>query len=165
MWWNSSWAISNPKRWCCESDARNMPADLENSAVATGLEKVSFHTNPKERQCQRMLKLPHNCTHLTTKVMLKILQVRVHQHVNREIPGVQAGFRKGRGKRSNCQHPLDHQKGKRVPEKHLFLLYWLCQNLWLCGSQQTVDNSERDGNTRPPDLPPEKPVCRSRSNS
>ena len=40
-------------------------ANLENSAVATGLEKVSFHSNPKERQCQRMLKLPHNCTHLT----------------------------------------------------------------------------------------------------
>ena len=73
-----------------------MPADLENSAVATGLEKVSFHTNPKERQCQRMLKLPHNCTHLTTKVMLKMLQVRVHQHVNREIPDVQAGFRKAK---------------------------------------------------------------------
>ena len=43
----------------------NMPANLENSAVATGLENVSFHSNPKERQCQRMLKLPHNCTHLT----------------------------------------------------------------------------------------------------
>ena len=43
----------------------NMPANLENSALATGLEKVSFHSNPKERQCQRMLKLPHNCTHLT----------------------------------------------------------------------------------------------------
>ena len=43
----------------------NMPAKLENSAMATGLEKVSFHSNPKERQCQRMLKLPHNCTHLT----------------------------------------------------------------------------------------------------
>ena len=42
-----------------------MPANLENSAVATGLEKVSFHSNPKERQCQRMLKRPHNCTHLT----------------------------------------------------------------------------------------------------
>ena len=67
--------------------------------------------------------------------------------------------------RSNCQHLLDHQKSKRVPEKHLFLLYWLCQSLWLCGSQQTIENSERDGNTRPPDLPPEKPVCRSRSNS
>ena len=41
------------------------PANLENSAVATGLEKVSFHFNLKERQCQRMFKLPHNCTHLT----------------------------------------------------------------------------------------------------
>ena len=45
--------------------ALNMPANLENSAVTTGLENVSFHSNPKERQCQRMLKLPHNCTHLT----------------------------------------------------------------------------------------------------
>ena len=45
--------------------AFNMPANLENSAVATGLEKVSFHSNPKERQCQRMLKLLHNCSHLT----------------------------------------------------------------------------------------------------
>ena len=51
-----------------------MPANLKNSAVATGLEKVSFNSNPKERQCQRMLKLPHNCTHLNaSKVMLKIL--------------------------------------------------------------------------------------------
>ena len=48
-----------------KSATLNMPANLENSAVATGLEKVSFHSNPKERQCQRMLKLPHNCTHLT----------------------------------------------------------------------------------------------------
>ena len=48
-----------------ESAALNMPANLEKSAVATGLEKVSFHSNPKEMQCQKMLKLPHNCTHLT----------------------------------------------------------------------------------------------------
>ena len=64
-WWNSSWAISNPERWCCESAALNMPANLENSAVAAGLEKVSVHSNPKERQCKRIFKLPHNCTHLT----------------------------------------------------------------------------------------------------
>ena len=50
---------------CCESAALNMPANLENSAVATGLEKVSFHSDPKERQFQRVLKLLHNCTHLT----------------------------------------------------------------------------------------------------
>ena len=77
-----------------------MPANLENSAVATGLEKVSFHSNPKESQCQRMLKLLHNCTHITTsKVMLKILQARLQQYVNRKLPDVQAGFRKGRGTR------------------------------------------------------------------
>jgi hypothetical protein len=45
-----------------------MPANLENSAVATGLGKVSFHSNPKERQCQRMLKIPHNYTHLTSEL-------------------------------------------------------------------------------------------------
>ena len=64
----------------------------------------------------------------------------------------------------NLDYPLDHRKSKRVPEKHLFLLYWLCQSLWLCGSQQTVENSERDGNTRTPDLLPEKSVCWSRNN-
>ena len=77
-----------------------MPANLENSAVATGLKKVSFHSNPKERQCQRMFKLPHNYTHLKSKVMskvmLKILQAWLQQYMNREHPAVQAGFRKGR---------------------------------------------------------------------
>ena len=77
-----------------------MPANLENSAVATGLEKVSFHSNPKERQCQRMLNyrtialISH-----ASKVMLKILQARLQQYVNREFPDVQASFRKGRGTR------------------------------------------------------------------
>ena len=74
-------------------------------------------------------------------------------------------LKRQRNQRSNCQHLLDHGKSKRVPEKHLFLLYWLCQTLCLCVSQWTVENSERDGNTRPPDLPHEKSVCRSRSNS
>ena len=77
-----------------------MPANLENSAVAIGLEKVSFHHNPKERQCQRTFKLPHSCTHPTaSKVMLKILQARLQQYVNHELPDVQDGFRKGRGTR------------------------------------------------------------------
>ena len=77
-----------------------MPTNMENSAVATGLEKVSFHSNPKERQCQRMLKLLHNAliAH-ASKVMLKILQARLQQYVNCELPDVQAGFRKGRGTR------------------------------------------------------------------
>ena len=100
------------------------------------------------------------------KVMLKILQARLQQYVNRELPDTQAGFRKDRGTRNQIAniHWIT-EKSKRVPEKHLFLLYWLYQSLWLCGSQSTVENSERDGNTRPPDLSPEKSVCRSRSNS
>ena len=100
--------------------ALNMPANLENSAVAIGLEKVSFHSNPKERQCQRCSKyytialISH-----ASRVMLKILQARLQQYMNRELPHVQAGFRKGRGTRNQ----MDHRKSKRVPEKHLFLLY------------------------------------------
>ena len=77
-----------------------MPENLENSALATGLEKVSFHSISKERQCQKMLKLLHNAliSH-SGKVMLKILQARLQQYVNCELPDVQAGFRKGRGTR------------------------------------------------------------------
>ena len=77
-----------------------MPAHLESAAVATGLEKVSFHSNPKERQSKE-------CSNYGTialishasKVMLKILQATLQQYVNRELPDVQAGFRKGRGTR------------------------------------------------------------------
>ena len=68
-----------------------MPANLESSAVATGLEKVSFHSSPKERlQCQRMLKLPSH----TSKVMLKIFQARLQQYMNRELPDVQLDLEK-----------------------------------------------------------------------
>ena len=58
---------------------------------------------------------------------------------------------------SRAEHPLDHRKSKRIPEKHL--LYWLRESLWLCRSQPAVENSSRNGNTRPPYLPPEKSVC------
>ena len=77
-----------------------MPANLENSAVATGLEKGSFHSNPKERQCQKCSDyLTIALISHSSKVMLKILQARLQQYVNRELPDVQAGFRKGRGTR------------------------------------------------------------------
>ena len=101
-----------------------MPANWENSAVATGLEKVSFHSNPKERQCQRMFKLQHNCTHLqASKVMLKILQAWLQQYVNCKLPDVKAGFRKGRGTRDQTGNIHWIIKKARVSEKHLFLLY------------------------------------------
>ena len=75
-----------------------MSANLENSAVATGLEKDSFHFNLKEKQCQRMLKLPYTYTH-ASKIMLKIFQARLQQYINRELSDVQAGLRKGKGSR------------------------------------------------------------------
>ena len=101
----------------------------------------------------------------TSKVMLKILQVRLQQYMNRELPDVQAWFGKGRGTENRIGNIHWIIKKERVPKKNLLLLYWLCQSLWLCGPQQTVENSSRDGNTRPPGLTLEKSVCRSRSNS
>ena len=77
-----------------------MPANLENSAVATGLEKVNFHSNPKERQCQRIsnYRIIALISH-ASKVMLKILQARLQQYMKHELSDVQAGFRKVRGTR------------------------------------------------------------------
>ena len=71
-----------------------MPANLENSTVVKELEKVSFHSNPKERQCQRMIKL-HTIALIShaSKVMLKILQDGLQQCMNHELPDVQAGFK------------------------------------------------------------------------
>ena len=67
----------------------------------------------------------------TSKVMLKILQARLQQCVNRELPDVQAGFRNGRGTRDQ----IANIRWIIEKDKHLFLLYWICQSLWLCGSQ------------------------------
>ena len=144
-----------------------MPANLENLAVATGLGTVCFHSNPEEGQCQRIFKLPHNCTHLTHyQVMLKILQVRLQQYMNWELPDVKVGFRKDRRNRDRVANICwIIEKARKFHKKHLLLLYWLYQSLWLFGSQQTMKNSSRDDNTRPPYLPPEKSACSSRSNN
>ena len=102
-----------------------MPANLENSAVATGLEKVSFHSNPKKgnaKECSNY----HTIALIShaSKVMFKILHARLQQYVNHELPGVQAGFRKGRGTRDQIAKICwIIEKAREFPEKHLFLLY------------------------------------------
>jgi len=104
-----------------------MPANLENSAVATRLEKVSFHCNPKERQCQK-------CSNYLTivlvshasKVMLKILQARLQQCMNRELADVQAGFRKGRGTRDQIANI--HWIIEKARE---FMKNVYCAHLWM----------------------------------
>ena len=162
------WAISNPKRWCPESSAHNMPANLENSAMATWLEKVSFHSIPilkkgNAKECSNY----HTIALIShaIKVMLKILQARLQQYVNRELPDIQAGLRRGRGTRDQIASICWIIKKARKFQKIIHSLYCLCQSLWLCRSQQNVENSSRDGNTSPPDLPLEKYVFMSRSNS
>ena len=102
-----------------------MPANLESSPVTTGLEKVSFHSNPKERQCKEC---SNYCTialisHASI-VMVKILQARLQQYTNRELPDVQAGFRKGRGTRDQIANiRWIMEKAREFQKKHLLLLY------------------------------------------
>ena len=100
-----------------------------------------------------------------SKVMLKILQARLQQYMNCELIDVQTGFKKERSQRSNCQHPLDHwekqQNSRKTSTSALLimpkpLIVWITTN---CGKFW------KNGNTRPPDLPSEKCVCRSRNNS
>ena len=101
-----------------------MPANLENSAVATGLEKSVFIPIPKKgnaKECSN-----HHTIALishASKVMLKILQARLQKYVNHEFPDVQAGFRKGRGTRDQIANIHWIIKNARVPEKHLVQLY------------------------------------------
>ena len=101
-----------------------MPANLEKSAMATGMEKVSFHSIPKKgnaKECSNyrtIALISHAC-----KVMLKILQARLQQYANRELPDVQAGFRKERGTRDQIANICwIMEKAREFQKKHLFLL-------------------------------------------
>ena len=101
-----------------------------------------------------------------SKVMLRILQARLQQYVNHELSDVQAGFRKGRETRDQIANiSWTIEKAKEFQEKNIYFCFIDYFKSFDYGSQQTMENSERDGNTRPPDLPPEKSVCRSRNNS
>ena len=105
-----------------------MTANLQNSAVATGLEKSVFIPIPKKgnaKECSNYRTIAL-ISHVS-EVMLKILQARLQQYVNRELPDVQAGFRKGRGTRDQIANIWWIIEKARVPEKHLFLLYWLAK--------------------------------------
>ena len=140
-----------------------MPANLENSAMATGLEKVSFHSNPKEEQCQRL----HNY-HTTalishaSKVMLKILQTRLQQYVNLNFQMFKLDLEKGRGTRDQIANI------RWIIEKAEFQ-----KNIYFCFNDYAkafdcVDNNKLWKILKemgPLYLPPEKPTCRSRRNS
>ena len=96
--------------------------------------------------------------------MLKILQARLQQYVNREFPDVQAGFRKGRGTREQIANIHWIMEKAREFQKNIYFCFIDYAKAFDCVDHNKLENSERDGNTRPPDLPLEKPVYRSGSN-
>ena len=101
-----------------------MPANLENSAVATGLEKVSFHSIPKKgnaKECSNYHAIA--LISLARKVMLKILQARLQQYMNCELPDVQAGFRKGRGTRDQIANICWIIKRAREFQKNIYFCF------------------------------------------
>ena len=145
---------------CCTQYASKF--GKRSSSHRTGKGQFSFQSQRKAipKNAQTTALISH-----ASKVMLKILQARLQQYVNRELSDVQAGFRKGRGTRDQIANICWMIEKARVPEKTSIsalltmskpLTVWITIN---CGK------FERDGNTRPPDLPPEKSVCRSGSNS
>jgi len=108
----------NPERRCCESTAVNMPANLENSAVATGLERSVFIPLPKKgnaKECSNYRTIAL-ISHVS-KVMLKILQARLQQYLNHELPDALAGFRKGRGTRDQMATSAESSKKQESSRK------------------------------------------------
>ena len=102
----------------------------------------------------------------TSKVMLKIFQARLQQYVNHELPDVQSGFRKCRGTRDQIANIHWITEKAREFQKNIYFFFIDYAKAFDCvDHKKTVENSERDGHTRPPDLTLEKPVCRSGSNS
>jgi len=94
------------------------------------------------------------------KVMLKILQARLQQYMNWELPDVQAGFRKGRGTRDQIANIRWITEKAREFQKNIYFCFTDYTNAFDCVDHNKLKSSSRDGNTRPPFLPPEKPVCR-----
>ena len=100
-----------------------------------------------------------------SKVMLKILQARLQQYVNHELPDFQAGFRKGRGTKDQIANICWIIKNTREFQENIYFCFIDYAKAFDCVGHNKLENSSRDGNTRPPDLPLEKPICRSGSNS
>ena len=144
-----------------------MPANLENSTVAKDWKRSVFIQIPKKgnaKECSNY----HTIALIShaSKVMLKILQARLQQYVNHELPNIQAGFRKGRGTR----HQIDNicwimEKAREFQKNIYFCFIDYAKAFDYVDQNKLMENSERDGNTRPPDLFPGKSVCRSSSKS
>ena len=143
---------------CCTQYVSNFGKLSSSHRTRKG--QFSFHWMKEECPNYHLIVLISH----SSKDMCKILQARLQQYVNRELPDNTRWFSKRqRNQRSNCQHLFDHGESKRIPENHLLLLHWLCWSLlWIVTNWKILN---RDENARSPSLSPEKPVCGSRSNS
>ena len=138
------------------------------SGHRTGKGQFSFKFQ-RNFKYQRMFKLSYSCAHFTaSNFMLKILQARLRQCVNWELPDVQTGFRKGRGTRNQVAtiHLITEKAREFQKKKKIYLCFTEYAKVFDCvDHKKIVKNSLRIGYTRPFYLSPEKPVCSSRSNS
>ena len=115
------------------------------------------------KECSNYCTIAH-ISH-TSKVMLQILQARLQQYVNWEFLNVQAGFRKGRGTRDQIANTCCIIEKAREFQKNIKFCFIYCVKAFDCVDHNKLENSKRDGNTKPPHLIPEKPVCGPRSNN
>ena len=143
IWKIQQWPRDWKSQFALQSQRRAMT-----KSVQTTVQLHSFHT--LTRSCSKFFKLGFN-------------SIWMYYSYTMYIPDVQTGFRKGR--RTGDQIANLHWiiEKARESQKHIYFCFIDYAKAFYCGSQQTVENSSRDGNTRPPDLPPEKSVCRSRS--
>ena len=151
-----------------------MPANLENSAVAIGLEKghFSFQSQrkaiPKNVQTTALQTTNSHTTALifhASKVTLKNLQARLQQYMNHELPDVQLDLEKAEEPEITLPTFVGSSKKQESSRKNIYFCFIDYAKAFDCVDHNKLENSERDGNTRPPDLPLEKSVCKSRSNS
>ena len=143
-----------------------MPANLEDSAMPQDWKRSGFIPIPEKgnaKECSNyhtIILISH-----ASKVMLKSLHARLQPYVNHKLPDVPTGFRKARETRDQIANICWITEKARKFQKNIYFCFIDYTKTFNCGSQQTIKNSERDGNTRPLDLPLEKSVCRSRRNS
>ena len=134
--------------------------------MATGLEKVSFHPNPKKgnaKECSNY----HTIALIShaREVMLKILQARLQQYMNHELSDVQAAFRKGRGTRDQIANIHWITEKAKESQRNIYFCFIDYAKAFDCVDHNKLWEILRDGDTKSPAMPPEKSVCRSRSNS
>ena len=153
--WNRHWS------WCYFV-LRILQTGNRNKAIwATELNWTVVKGNAKECSNYCTIALISHAS----KVMLKILQARLHQYVNRELPDVQVGFRKDRGTRDQIANICWIIEKAREFQKNIYFCFIDYAKAFDCVDHNKLENSSRDGNTRLPCLSPEKSVCRSGSNS